>query len=190
MRSGYLGACLSIKNVITHSSTISNLSESPLCLLQNFYHECFEKLNNFAVNICVPITWASQVAQQVKNWPAMQETEETQIQSLGREDPMQELAKNSMFLPLESHGQRSLGNYSPEGPKESDMTEVNEHTFTYHLDAIIINNFLCLVYYMPIYYPFFYSVAHFYSFNSSRCLLRIIKEAKTLHAISNNFSLF
>ena len=31
------------------------------------------------------------------------------------------------FLPGESHGQRSLVGYSPEGHKESDMTEVTEH---------------------------------------------------------------
>ena len=30
------------------------------------------------------------------------------------------------FLPRESHGQRSLGNYSPWGQKESDMTEVTQ----------------------------------------------------------------
>ena len=29
-----------------------------------------------------------------------------------------------VFLPGESHGQRSLANYSPQGHKESDMTEV------------------------------------------------------------------
>jgi len=31
------------------------------------------------------------------------------------------------FLPGESHGQRSLVGYSPEGHKESDMTEETEH---------------------------------------------------------------
>ena len=29
-----------------------------------------------------------------------------------------------VFLPGESHGQRSLAGYSPQGHKESDMTEV------------------------------------------------------------------
>ena len=32
-----------------------------------------------------------------------------------------------LFLPGESHGQRSLVGYSPWGHKESDMTEVTEH---------------------------------------------------------------
>ena len=30
-----------------------------------------------------------------------------------------------VFLPGESHGQRNLVGYSPQGHKESDMTEVN-----------------------------------------------------------------
>ena len=32
-----------------------------------------------------------------------------------------------VFLPGESHGQRSIAGYSPEGHKESDMAEGNEH---------------------------------------------------------------
>ena len=32
-----------------------------------------------------------------------------------------------IFLPGESHGQRSLEGHSPQGHKESDMTEANEH---------------------------------------------------------------
>ena len=35
-----------------------------------------------------------------------------------------------VFLPGESHGQRSLEGYSPEGHKKLDMTEVTEHTYT------------------------------------------------------------
>ena len=33
-----------------------------------------------------------------------------------------------IFLPGECHGQRNLVGYSPWGCKESDMTEVTEHT--------------------------------------------------------------
>ena len=33
-----------------------------------------------------------------------------------------------LFLPGESHGQKSLAGYSPEGHTESDTTEVTEHT--------------------------------------------------------------
>ena len=35
-----------------------------------------------------------------------------------------------VFLPRESYGQRSPAGYSPWGHKESDMTEVTEHTRT------------------------------------------------------------
>ena len=35
---------------------------------------------------------------------------------------------NLVFLPGESHGQRSLVDYGPWGHKESDTTEVTEHT--------------------------------------------------------------
>ena len=33
------------------------------------------------------------------------------------------MATTPVFLPGESHGQRSLGGYSPRGRKQSDMTE-------------------------------------------------------------------
>ena len=46
------------------------------------------------------------VAQMVNNPPAMRET---QVQSLGWEDPLEEgMATTPVFLPGESHGQRSL----------------------------------------------------------------------------------
>ena len=39
-----------------------------------------------------------------------------------------------VFLPGESLGQRSLAGYSPWGCKESDMTEVTEHVYTYDFE--------------------------------------------------------
>ena len=49
---------------------------------------------------------------------------ETQAQSLGWEDPLEEeMATYSVFLLEEFHGQRSLASYSPWGHKESDKTE-------------------------------------------------------------------
>ena len=43
--------------------------------------------------------WASQVAQWIKNSPAMQETQEMQVQSLGWEDPLEEgMATHSSVL--------------------------------------------------------------------------------------------
>ena len=61
------------------------------------------------------------MAQMVKNLPAMQET---QVQSLGWEDPLkEEVTIHSEFLPGEYHGQKSLVGYSPWGHKELGMTE-------------------------------------------------------------------
>ena len=58
----------------------------------------------------------------VKNLPAMQEL---QFRCLGQEDPWRTAWQPTpVFLPGESHGQRSLVGQSPEGHKELDMTEV------------------------------------------------------------------
>ena len=61
------------------------------------------------------------MAQLVKN-PAMRET---QVWSLGQEDPLEGGAWQPIpvFLPGEFHGQRSLVGYSPWGHKELDAAE-------------------------------------------------------------------
>ena len=51
----------------------------------------------------------------VKNLPAMQEPEEAQVWSLGRENPLEK--------DMATHGQRSLADCSPQGNKEAGMTE-------------------------------------------------------------------
>ena len=56
----------------------------------------------------------------VRNLPAMQET---WIQTLGPENPLKKEMATPVFLPGESHGQRSLAGYNPWGRKEWDMTE-------------------------------------------------------------------
>ena len=49
---------------------------------------------------------------------------ETWVQSLGQEDPWRRKQQPTpVFLPGESHGQRSLLGSSPQGRKQSDMTE-------------------------------------------------------------------
>ena len=59
----------------------------------------------------------------------MQEMQETQVQSLGQEDPLEEgMAAHSSVLAGESHGQRSLVGYSLWGPTELDMTEETQST--------------------------------------------------------------
>jgi len=65
----------------------------------------------------------------VKNLPAMQETWETQVQSLGREDPRKRAWQPTpVSLPGESHGQRHLVGCSPWGCKALDTTEGTEHS--------------------------------------------------------------
>ena len=56
----------------------------------------------------------------VKNLPAMQET---WVQSLGQEDPLEKGMATPAFLPGEFYRQRSLESYSSQGCGESDMTE-------------------------------------------------------------------
>ena len=64
---------------------------------------------------------ASLVAQRVKRLPTMQET---WVQSLGWEDPLEkEMATTPVLLPGKSHGRKSLIGYSPWGRKELDTTE-------------------------------------------------------------------
>ena len=47
------------------------------------------------------------------------------VQALGREDPLKrEWQVTPVFLPRESHGQRSLADYSSWGRKESYMTDL------------------------------------------------------------------
>ena len=56
----------------------------------------------------------------VKNLPSKQET---QVRSLGWEDPLEkEMAPTPVFLAEKSHGQRSLMGSSPWGCKKSGMT--------------------------------------------------------------------
>ena len=65
----------------------------------------------------------------VKNPPAMQETQETWVWSLGQEDLLEEgIATHSSILAWRIPWLRSLTDYSPQGHKELDTTEVTEHT--------------------------------------------------------------
>ena len=72
---------------------------------------------------------ASLVGQLVKKLPAMQET---WVRSLGREDLLG-MEPNSIFLPGEFHGQRSLVSYSPWDCRELDMTEQLMFSFSLSL---------------------------------------------------------
>ena len=51
------------------------------------------------------------------------------VGSMGQEDPLEEgMATTPVFLPGESHGQRGLAGYSPQGHKELHTTEATQHT--------------------------------------------------------------
>ena len=71
----------------------------------------------------------------VKNPLAMQQTQETLVRFLGLDDPLEEsMATTPVFLPGESHGQRSLVGYSPWGFKESDRTEATSHSIIHNVE--------------------------------------------------------
>ena len=56
------------------------------------------------------------MAQEVKNPSAILETQESWVQSLGREDHSEEgMATHNSILPEKSRGQRNLVGYSPKG---------------------------------------------------------------------------
>ena len=69
----------------------------------------------------VQYSWASLVAQMVKNLPAMQGT---WVQPLGWEDPLEEdMGTPLSILAWRIPTDRGLEGYSPSGCKESDTTE-------------------------------------------------------------------
>ena len=71
---------------------------------------------------------ASPVAQTVKNPPAVQET---QVQSLGREDLLEEeMPTTAGFLPGEFHGQRSLVGCCARGYKRVEHNLATKLTTT------------------------------------------------------------
>ena len=58
----------------------------------------------------------------------MQETQETQVQFLGQEDPLEdETATQSSILAWQIPCTESLVGYSPQGEKQSDMTKHMAH---------------------------------------------------------------
>ena len=67
---------------------------------------------------------ASQVTLLVKNAPVMQEMQETWVQSLGREGPLEEgMTSTPVFLPGKPQEQRNQLGYSLGGLEESELTE-------------------------------------------------------------------
>ena len=82
------------------------------------------------------IKGTSQVAQWVKNLPAMLEIQETQVRFLGQEDPLEEdMATHSSILAWRIPWTEKPSGNSPQGHKESEVTE---RTYKH-----IINSLLC-----------------------------------------------
>ena len=63
---------------------------------------------------------ASLVAQMVKNPPAMQEPRETQVRSLGWEDPLEKGMATPVFLPGESPWTEKSGRLQPIGLQRAE----------------------------------------------------------------------
>ena len=75
--------------------------------------------------MCTLNSWDFPGGSEVKNPPAMQETEfNPWVEKIPWRSAWQ---LTPLFFPGESHGQKSLVDYSPQGCKELDMTEVTEH---------------------------------------------------------------
>ena len=95
-----------------------------MCMLSHFSHvQLFATLWTIAHQVPLSMGFFRQeywsglpyplVAQRVKNLSTVQET---QVQSLGPDDHWRmEWLPTPVFLPGESHGQRSLVDYSPQG---------------------------------------------------------------------------
>ena len=124
----YWKYCYSFKILLSFSSYEREWHTVWLCntLKKSYKQEENKDIINLILNIILCLCWFSLVAQTVKNLPAIQET---RVWSLGWADPLEkEMTTHSIFMPRESHGQRSLVGYSPWGHKESDTTEQLTHT--------------------------------------------------------------
>ena len=97
-------------------------------------------------------TQASLVAQMVKNLPAIQET---WVQSLGWEDPLEEGNALQYYFLEDPHGHRSLAGCHPRGHKESDMTET-KHSNPRH--RIILNHLWEIISFLTIKLKFMYNI--------------------------------
>ena len=91
------------------------------------------------------------MAQVIKNLPAVQETQEIQVWSLGREDPLEEgTAAHFSILTWKIPWTEDLVGYSPEDYKELDMAE-HTHVCPQHR-SITYNNSVTEIF-TPSYYP-------------------------------------
>ena len=98
---------------------------------------------------------ASQVTLGVKNLPANEGDIRDRVHSWARKIPWRRARQPiPVFLPGESHGQRSLAGYSPWGCKESDMTEatLQAHIYIYIHTYFFVYIYI-YIYMLPIFMP-------------------------------------
>ena len=77
---------------------------------------------------CSKLLWASHVAQWIKNLPATEETQETWVWPLGREDPLKEGHGNPLqYSCLENPKDRGAWQAAVHGVTESDSAEGTLH---------------------------------------------------------------
>ena len=61
------------------------------------------------------------------------------VQSLGQEDPMEKVRQSTpVFLPGESHGQRSLAGYGPQARKKLNVTEMTQHGTAHSFEFMLV----------------------------------------------------
>ena len=110
----------------------------------------------------------------VKNLPAMQETP---VWSLGRENPWRrEWQPTPVFLPGESHGQRSLVGYSPWGRRGSDMTgwlSTAAHTIAIYSVNMLFQCLLHSIIFVEVSHLFYCHIRYGFFFFKSLAALKI-----------------
>ena len=115
--------------------------------------------------LCTQLVWAFQMALVVKNSPANagDTGNAASIPGSGRSPGGRAWQTTSIFSLGESHGQRSLAGYSPQGLKESDTTETAQHAGTVvecglcviALDLIYVKVWLVSLYFHRFYFLLF-----------------------------------
>ena len=105
---------------------------------------CYTEASHWLSILHMMYIWGFPGGSVVKNLPAMQETQEMQVQSLGWEDPQRrKWQPTPVFLPGESHGQRSLMGYRLQrvGYNYALDTTKHEHKCIY---VMLLSQFILL----------------------------------------------
>ena len=111
-----------------------NLSSHAMVFIQIIWNICYVAydLNNLQQIKSVLMSWASLMAQWVKDLLAMQETQETQVRSLGQEDPLEEeMATHFSILAWRIPWTEEPG-WAAVQRVAKGQTQLSTHTFIYH----------------------------------------------------------